>query len=87
MPAHRGRHWRTDLNVLLTQIVDFAANHTDMRDVIIVTDFDPPSLPKVMLDGDQMRQVAINLVLNAGGAMPEGGRLEVGTALTVNIDP
>ena len=30
------------------------------------TDF-TPSLPPVMLDGDQMRQVAINLILNAGG--------------------
>ena len=67
-----------DLNGLLTQIVDFAANHTDMRAVIIDTDF-TPSLPKVMLDGDQMRQVAINLILNAGGAMPEGGRLIVRT--------
>ena len=67
-----------DLNRLLTQIVDFAANHTDMRNVIIDTDF-TPSLPKVMLDGDQMRQVAINLILNAGGAMPEGGRLIVRT--------
>jgi two-component system NtrC family sensor kinase len=67
-----------DLNGLLTQIVDFAANHTDMRNVIIHTDF-TPSLPKVMLDGDQMRQVAINLILNAGGAMPDGGRLIVRT--------
>jgi two-component system NtrC family sensor kinase len=69
---------RVDLNALLNQIVDFAANHTDMRNVIIHTDF-TPNLPKVMLDGDQMRQVAINLILNAGGAMPDGGRLIVRT--------
>lgn len=67
-----------DLNRLLTQIVDFAANHTDMRGVTITTEFSP-TLPQVMLDGDQMRQVAINLILNAGGAMPEGGRLTVKT--------
>ena len=67
-----------DLNELLTQIADFAANHTDMRNVIIDTDF-TASLPGVMLDGDQMRQVAINLILNAGGAMPEGGRLIIRT--------
>jgi len=69
-----------DLNGLLTQIIDFAANHTDMRGVIITTRF-APDLPLVMLDGDQMRQVAINLILNAGGAMPEGGSLHITTAM------
>jgi two-component system NtrC family sensor kinase len=34
-----------------------------------------------MVDGDQMRQVAINLILNAGAAMPEGGTLMVSTTL------
>lgn len=67
-----------DLNRLLSQIVDFAANHTDMRNVTITTEF-APTLPVVMLDGDQMRQVAINLILNAGGAMPEGGVLLIRT--------
>ncbi|MDU0460858.1 MAG: cache domain-containing protein [Geobacteraceae bacterium] len=68
----------TDLNNLLQQIVDFAANHTDMRGVTITTDF-AVGLPQIELDGDQMRQVAINLILNAGGAMPEGGRLFIKT--------
>lgn len=72
-----------ELNKLLTQIVDFAANHTDMRGVTIATEF-AAALPQVMLDGDQMRQVAINLILNAGGAMPEGGGL---TVQTVQTDP
>lgn len=65
-----------DLNELLEQIADFAANHTDMRGVAIRTEF-APDLPKVLLDGDQMRQVAINLILNAGGAMPDGGTLTI----------
>lgn len=66
----------TDLNDLLQQIVDFAANHTDMRGVKISTNL-ASGLPPIELDGDQMRQVAINLVLNAGGAMPDGGSLTV----------
>lgn len=68
----------TDLNELLTEILEFAANHTDMRGVAIRSSFDR-QLPRVMLDGDQMRQVAINLILNAGGAMPDGGTLKVTT--------
>ncbi|MDD2582120.1 MAG: cache domain-containing protein, partial [Desulfuromonadaceae bacterium] len=62
----------TDINDLLQQIVDFAANHTDMRGVKISAML-ASGLPAVELDGDQMRQVAINLILNAGGAMPDGG--------------
>lgn len=68
----------TDLNELLQQIVDFAANHTDMRGITISTSL-ASSLPLVEMDGDQMRQVAINLILNAGGAMPNGGDLAVST--------
>jgi len=68
----------TDLNVLLGQIVDFAANHTDMHNVKVRKEFTPHLAP-VRIDGDQIRQVAINLILNAGAAMPEGGQLTVST--------
>ena len=66
----------TDINALLEQIVDFAANHTAMHNVAIKKDF-ADGLPPLMLDGDQMRQVAINLILNAGAAMADGGTLTV----------
>ena len=35
----------------------------------------------VPADADQLRQVAINLLLNAGSAMPEGGAIRVSTML------
>lgn len=70
----------TDINELLGQIVDFAANHTDMHHVTIHRDF-APELPAIPADGDQLRQVAINLILNAGGAMEEGGKLQIRTRL------
>ena len=69
---------KTDINALLDQIVDFAANHTDMHHVTIVKNLSP-GLPELNIDGDQMRQVAINLILNAGGAIKNHGRLEVET--------
>lgn len=70
----------TDINGLLEQIVDFAANHTDMHHVTVRTELSE-ELPEIMTDGDQIRQVAINLILNAGAAMSGGGSLVVGTAL------
>ena len=36
------------------------------------------SLPPVTIDKEQMKQVALNLLLNAIQAMPEGGRLRLG---------
>ena len=69
----------TDLNQLLNQIVSFAANHTDMHDVEIIKRFSA-DLPPLWLDGDQIRQVAINLILNAGAAMAKGGQLIVTTS-------
>ncbi len=69
-----------NINELLSQIVDFSANHTDMRNVKIMTDFSP-DVGIAYLDGDQMRQVAINIILNSGGAMPDGGELRVETGM------
>lgn len=70
----------TDINALLEQIIEFAANHTDMHHVTVARKLEP-DLPKIMVDGDQMRQVAINLILNAGAAMEQGGNLMVSTFL------
>ncbi len=72
----------TEINRLLRQIIDFAANHTDLYQVQIVQQL-TPQLPTVPADADQLRQVAINLLLNAGAAMPNGGEIIVSTSLEV----
>jgi signal transduction histidine kinase len=38
-----------------------------------------PGLPPAWGDGEKLKQVFLNLVVNASHAMPAGGRLEVGT--------
>lgn len=69
----------TDINALLSRIIDFASNHTDLDHVVVEKDFDP-HLPAIAVDPDQLRQVALNLMLNAGAAMGDGGKLRVRTA-------
>ncbi|WP_303721344.1 cache domain-containing protein [Malonomonas rubra] len=71
---------QTDLNRLLRQIIEFAGNHIDLYHVNILQNLSE-HLPMVPADGDQLRQVAINLLLNAGSAMPNGGEIRVHTML------
>jgi len=40
----------------------------------------PAHLPEVMADPDQIRQVIMNLAVNARDAMPHGGKVEISTA-------
>ncbi len=67
---------KTDIKNLLENIIDFAAIHSDLHHIIITRKI-ASDLPPAMVDGDQMRQVAINLILNAGAAMQPGGQLHV----------
>lgn len=69
-----------DINRLLRQIIDFASNHTDLHHVKIIQNF-ADDLPLISADGDQLRQVAINLLLNAGAASDQGKIITVLTEL------
>ena len=67
-----------DLNGLLENTLTLAGLQT--RHVAIQVIFTPANdLPDVMGNGDQLRQVFLNLILNAIDAMPDGGTLTVRT--------
>jgi len=58
-------------------IIKDAINHVATpENVELRVDVDP-SLPMVMVDSTQIRQVFINVILNALEAMPDGGYLEI----------
>jgi len=70
----------TDINVLLDQIIDFAAGHADMENVDLIKELGRDN-PEIQVDRDQLRQVVMNLILNAAVAMMDGGELIITTSV------
>jgi signal transduction histidine kinase len=71
----------TDLNSLLREVLTLAEEELQRHRVRITCQFDE-DLPKLQLVSDQIRQVFLNIILNAVEAMPGGGRLTVSTVQT-----
>lgn len=67
-----------DINQLLAATLELAS--LSIRHTAISIIFTPaPDLPRVTCHADQLRQVFLNLILNAIEAMPEGGTLTLRT--------
>lgn len=64
------------LNKVVEDILSLVRNQASFRNIAIRTDLDP-DLPAVMTDQDQMRQVVLNIILNASEAMAEKGELHI----------
>ncbi len=74
----RGELLPYDVNQLLEETLALAG--LNLRNGTVQIIFAPaPDLPRVQCNGDQLRQVFLNLVLNAIDAMPNGGTLTVRT--------
>ncbi|HUI69197.1 MAG TPA: cache domain-containing protein [Spirochaetia bacterium] len=65
-----------DLNSVVEDVLNFVRNQASFRDIAIEADLQA-GLPAVMADRDQMRQVVLNIVLNAAEAMPKGGSIRI----------
>ena len=66
-----------DLNQLLDELVDFTSAECQRGQVAV--NLKKSELPLIAVDPDQLKQVFLNLILNAVQAMPDGGRLEIFT--------
>jgi PAS domain S-box-containing protein len=58
-------------------VIDDAIAHTPIPENIGLTKKLDTGLPEVEIDTDQIRQVLVNIVMNAVQAMPEGGKLTI----------
>jgi len=67
----------TDLNDVLARTIKLIEGSLPPN-VRLETSFEP-ELPRILGDAEQLKQVFINLALNAVQAMPDGGRLVVRT--------
>jgi two-component system, NtrC family, sensor kinase len=67
-----------DLNDIVGRALDLVSHSASLRDIQVRKEFSvaPACL---IADGDQLHQVAVNLILNAVQAMPEGGELTLRT--------
>jgi len=67
-----------DVNALIEEADGLVAKRLRSAKVVVVRDLDP-TLPSIRASGDQIKQVLLNLLLNAVEAMPAGGTLTVTT--------
>lgn len=75
----------TDINALLDEAFALLVRQFRQHRVTLRTDLDR-SLPPVLASADQLKQVFLNLFLNARDAMPDGGTLHVSTRLPREAD-
>ena len=69
-----------NLNTLVTSFLDFYRPQADEAGIDISPHLEP-GLPNIGGDDAVLRQMLMNLCRNAAEAMPEGGRLEIQTAV------
>lgn len=67
-----------DLNQLLEEALSLFEHELELKGIRIIKDYSP-NLPLIFLEPDSIKQVFINLVLNAQEAMPRGGELRITT--------
>ena len=70
---------RSSLNELVSETTALVRPQAEAQGIEIDLD-QAANLPAVEVNRDQIRQVLLNLCLNACQAMPQGGRLRIGTA-------
>jgi two-component system NtrC family sensor kinase len=67
-----------DLNSVIDDVILFVGKQLHEFKIHVVLDL-AQEMPKVFASGNQMKQVLLNLIMNAKTAMPRGGTLTIAT--------
>jgi two-component system NtrC family sensor kinase len=76
-PSDEGRI-PTDVNALLENVVALVRKRLQQGGIEVDLEL-VPDLPLIIATGDHLKQVFLNVIINALEAMPQGGRLEMAT--------
>jgi signal transduction histidine kinase len=76
----------TDINRLIEESEGLIEKHLRQNRIKLENDLDA-RLPPVIASADQIKQVLLNLLMNAQQAMPEGGTIAVSTRVSHGADP
>ncbi len=72
----------TDINEVLEKSIQFfESQRLEEKKIRIIREF-YPAMPVLLLDSEQVRQIVLNLMINAYEAMPDGGEIRIATAWT-----
>jgi signal transduction histidine kinase len=75
-----------DLLPLLDDVARMAGGKAKEQGIEIERGY-PPELPRVLVDGEQIKNSLVNVLVNAFQAMPQGGRLSIAARQVSGADP
>ncbi len=77
--SSRTQKERVDVHSTVDEILDFIQHHSRLDGIRIERDYDP-AVPELLLDEKKIKQVLINLVMNAKHAVGRSGTIRLSTA-------
>lgn len=67
-----------DVNLAIEQVITVIRHQFELSGIIIQTSYDPV-LPRILGDAEKLKQVVMNLAMNAGQAISQAGKIDVST--------
>ncbi len=75
------------LDAILGEVISFVDGIIRQNGIELETDFDPESIMYVSGDGEMLKQVFLNIILNSLQAMPGGGTLKISSRVVEPAGP